>query len=101
MEGILDEESDYDEWISNGKTWLEIGDKCAMHHLYSLATEMYGLGIMKDPDAFRKPMLWYRFAKSCQRCGRTSDAQLAIKVIVNHTFPFVASLDYLKLFVLI
>jgi hypothetical protein len=56
------------------------GDKCAMHHMFSLATDFYGLGIMKDPDAFRKPMLWLRFAKACKRCGRKADAQLAIKV---------------------
>jgi hypothetical protein len=51
-----------------------------MHHMYSLATDFYGLGIMKDPDAFKKPMLWLRFAKACKRCGRKEDAQLAIKV---------------------
>lgn len=56
------------------------GDKCAMHHMFSLATDFYGLGIMKDPDAFRKPMLWLRFAKACKRCGRKADAQLAVKV---------------------
>ena len=56
------------------------GDKCAMHHMFSLATDFYGLGIMKDHDAFRKPMLWLRFAKACKRCGRKADAQLAVKV---------------------
>ena len=56
------------------------GDKCAMHHMYSLATDFYGLGIMKDPDAFRKPMLWLRFAKSCKRCGRAADGLLAVQV---------------------
>ena len=52
-----------------------------MHHMYSLATDLYGLGIMKDPDAFRKPMLWLRFAKACKRCGRSADGILAVKVL--------------------
>ena len=51
-----------------------------MHHMFSLATDFYGLGIMKDHDAFRKPMLWLRFAKACKRCGRKADALLAVKV---------------------
>jgi len=80
LEGIIDEKTDYEEWISDAKTWLGLGDKCAIHHMYSLATDFYGLGIMRDPDAFRKPMLWYKFSKSCHRCGRSSDAQLAVKV---------------------
>jgi len=33
---------------------------------------------LKDPNAFEKPSLWYRYAKSCYRCGKLSDAQLAI-----------------------
>jgi hypothetical protein len=48
--------------------------------MFSLATDLYGLGIMKDPEAFRKPMLWLRFAKSCKRCGRAADGLLAVKV---------------------
>ena len=51
-----------------------------MHCMFALATDFYGLGIMKDPDAFRKPMLWLRFAKACRRCGRVSDGILAVKV---------------------
>ena len=63
-----------------------------MHHMYSLATDFYGLGIMRDPDAFRKPMLWLRFAKACKRCGRKADALLAIKVCL---FMRVISLFYI------
>ncbi len=51
-----------------------------MHSMFALATDFYGLGIMKDHDAFRKPMLWLRFAKACKRCGRKADALLAVKV---------------------
>lgn len=51
-----------------------------MHSMFALATDFYGLGIMKDHDAFRKPMLWLRFAKACKRSGRVSDGVLAIKV---------------------
>jgi RNA polymerase subunit RPABC4/transcription elongation factor Spt4 len=61
------------------------GDKCATHHMYSLATDLYGLGIMKDPDAFKKPMLWLRFAKACKRCGRSADGLLAVKVRADRT----------------
>lgn len=80
LEGQLEEDNDYDDWISDSKTWFTLADKCAYHQMYSLATDFYGLGITRDPDAYRKPMLWYRFAKACNRCGRVSDAQLAIKV---------------------
>ena len=76
----MDESIDYDDWMMSANTWLALGDKCATHQMYSLATDFYGLGIMKDPDAFRKPMLWLRFAKSCKRCGRAADGQLAVKV---------------------
>ena len=72
---------EYDDWISDAQTWLILGDKCALHHMFSLATDLYGLGLMKDLDAFRKPMLWYRFAKACMKSGRSSDAQLAVKVL--------------------
>jgi tetratricopeptide (TPR) repeat protein len=78
LEGLT-ETIDYDDWISDSKTWLQLADKCAFHQMYSLATDFYGLGITRDPDAYKKPMLWYRFAKSCRRCGRVADAQLAIK----------------------
>jgi hypothetical protein len=47
--------------------------------MYSLVTDLYGLGIARDPEAFKKPMLWFRFSKACARCGRVADAQLAIK----------------------
>ena len=80
-EGILDEESDYEDWMSDSTTWLNLADKCALHEMYSLASDFYATGISKDNDAFHKPMLWYRYAKSCRRCGRFNDAQLAVKVI--------------------
>lgn len=90
-EGYLEESITYDDWISDAKTWLAIADKCAMHHMYSLATDFYSLAILKDPDAFRKPMLWFRFAKSCYRCGRISDAQLGLIQAISKD-PFNAQL---------
>jgi hypothetical protein len=80
MEGHIDEDCEYDDWISDSATWLNLADKCAMHEMYPLACDFYATGISKDNDAFRKPMLWYRYAKSCRRCGRLDDAQLAVKV---------------------
>lgn len=71
----------YQEWISSFETWRDIGDKCAMHGLFSLAADLYGQGLVRDKRAFLKSSLWFKFAKSCFRCGRTSDAQLAVKVI--------------------
>ncbi len=58
-----------------------MADKCVLHRMFTLAADFYGLGIVKDPDAYKKPMLWYRFAKCCNRCGRFSDAQLAVQVL--------------------
>ena len=84
LEGLLEEEVSYDDWISRSDTWLDLGDKCSMHDMYSLACDMYSLGIMKDMDAFKKPMLWFRFAKACKRCGRVADAQLAIEQALTY-----------------
>jgi hypothetical protein len=81
LEGYIDEDLDYEDWLYSSFTWMGIADKCAMHEMYSLATDFYTLGISKDIDAFKKPNLWLRFAKSCYRCGRLDDANLAIKVI--------------------
>lgn len=60
--------------------WNTLGDKCATHQLYSLAADFYSVGISYDPDAFKKPKLWYTFAKACYKCGRIMDAQLSVKV---------------------
>lgn len=80
MEELLDGSAvSYEQWISSSKTWRDLGDKCSLHGAHSLACDLYGQGLMKDPHAFRKPKLWFGFAKACLRCGRTSDAQLAIK----------------------
>jgi hypothetical protein len=78
MEGHVDADFEYDDWISDSQTWLDLADRCAVHQMYSLATDFYGLGILKDANAFKKPMLWYRFAKACMRCGRENDAHLSI-----------------------
>jgi hypothetical protein len=80
MEGNINQRMDYDDWLADSKTWVVFGDKCAMYQMYSLAADFYSLGILKDPNAFKKPMLWYRFAKSCFKCGRISDAELGIVV---------------------
>jgi hypothetical protein len=37
---------------------MNLADKCATHELYSLAADFYALSILKDHDAFRKPMVW-------------------------------------------
>lgn len=76
----FDESTTYESWISNFNTWRNIADKCAIHGLFSLAADLYGQGLVRDRNAFLKSSLWFRFAKSCFRCGRTSDAQLAVKV---------------------
>lgn len=70
----------YDEWINSFITWRDVGDKCIMKGLFALGADMYGQGLVRDTKAFHKPSQWYRFAKACYKSGRTSDAQLAIKV---------------------
>lgn len=79
LEGHIDAALDCDDWVSDAQTWLSLADKCAAHEMFSLATDLYGLGITRDPEAFRRPRLWYRFAKACSRCGRANDAVLAIR----------------------
>ena len=88
LEGHIAEDLDYDDWLSDSKTWMNFADKCAIYQQFSLATDFYALGILKDPNAFKKPMLWYRFAKSCNRCGRISDAELSINVIFYNHFYY-------------
>jgi hypothetical protein len=78
--GKEERELTYQDWISSYQTWRDIGDKCAMHGLFSLAADLYGQGLVRDRRAFLRSSLWFKFAKSCFRCGRTSDAQLAVKV---------------------
>jgi hypothetical protein len=59
---------------------MKLADKLAHHELYALACDFYALSIMKDHEAFAKPMLWFRFAKACKRCGRHEDALLSMRV---------------------
>ena len=87
--GAVTPDLTYDDWISDFKTWRDIADKCALHGLFSLAADLYGQGLVRDRSAFVKASLWFRFAKSCFRCGRTSDAQLAVKVRCNRTIDVV------------
>lgn len=79
MEGMLSADLTYEQWISDSNTWTALGEMCALHGAHSLACDLLGQGLMKDPKAFKKPKLWFAFAKACKRCGRTSDAQLAVK----------------------
>ncbi len=79
LEELIDQDLMYDTWINDSQTWRTLGDKCAVHGVYSLATDLYAQGLMKDMNAFRKPKLWFGFAKACHRCNRDSDAKLAIK----------------------
>ena len=79
LEGELSADVSYDEWVSDALTWRSLGDKCMLHNQFSLACDLYGQGIVRDRSSFRKAKLWYSFAKACNRCGRTSDAQLSIK----------------------
>jgi tetratricopeptide (TPR) repeat protein len=79
LEGRLPEELTYEEWLHDSNTWRMLADKCALHGMFSLSTDLYAQGLMKDLNAFKKPKLWFGFAKSCHRCKRDSDARLAIK----------------------
>jgi hypothetical protein len=38
---MIDEESEYEDWIADAGTWLALADKCVMHGMYSLATGVY------------------------------------------------------------
>ncbi len=88
QEGQLDSEQDYEDWLADANTWLVLADKCALHQMFPLAADFYALAITRDPEAFKKPMIWYRFSKACHRSGRRSDAQLAVKVSILLEFHF-------------
>lgn len=73
-------ELDYEDWLCSSRTWLALADKCAYHAMHPLATDFYSLAILRDHEAYSRPALWFRFAKSCFRCNRMEDAMLAIQV---------------------
>ena len=69
----------YDNWINDANTWLQVADKCSIVGIFSLAADLYGQGINRDINAFKKSRLWLGFAKACNRCGKNDQAQLALK----------------------
>ena len=40
--------------------------------------DLYGLGMMRDFEAYRKPLYWMRFAKCNYLCNRRADARLSM-----------------------
>ena len=94
LEGWLSDKVEYEDWIYDAKTWLNLADKCAYHEMFPLAADFYSLAIMRDAEAYARPALWYRFAKSCYKCFRIADAQLAVQVL------FVVVLKYCLLVIL-
>ena len=70
----------FEQWLNSSHTWRSIGDKCRVLGYFSLAADLYGQGLVRDENAYRYPRLWIGYAKTCVRCGRYSDAQLAVKV---------------------
>ena len=78
-DGFIPDTLTYDEWINDANTWLLVADKCAIVGIFSLAADLYGQGINRDMNAFKKSRLWLGFAKACARCGKNSEAQLALK----------------------
>lgn len=93
IDGLLHSSIHYDDWINEAGTWRDIADKCQIVGLYSLATDLYAQAILRDSNAFKKPKFWFGFAKACKRCGRTSDAQLAVKQALSID-PFNKQLQY-------
>ena len=79
IDGHIPDSVQYEKWVANSDTWRRLGDKCTLHGMYSLARDLYGQGLLRDDSSFLKPKLWFNFAKSCYRSGRTSDAALAIQ----------------------
>ncbi|KAJ1408886.1 hypothetical protein B484DRAFT_436180, partial [Ochromonadaceae sp. CCMP2298] len=88
LEGMIDEESDYEDWIASASTWLALGDKCAMHQMYALATDMYSLAIMKDLQALayepfnlqllRVKRLWAMQPQTFQELVNSGNVPLAV-----------------------
>ena len=76
---ILPPDSDFDEWLHSCNTWIVVADKCAMHGCYDLAADLYGQGLSRDNYSFKRPQLWFNFAKASIRCGQVAEAQLAVK----------------------
>jgi hypothetical protein len=78
--GTVSSSLEFDDWISHAKIWSIIADKCVLHNMFSLSLDLYAQAILKDTSVFRVSTYWYAYAKSCYKCGRLFDAQLAIKV---------------------
>jgi hypothetical protein len=79
-DGVVAAKMDLDHWLNDSLTWRNIGDKCALLNLYALASDLYAQGLMRDGNAFRKNKIWYGYAKANFRCGKRTDATLAVKV---------------------
>jgi tetratricopeptide (TPR) repeat protein len=78
-DGLISNDVNYEEWISDANTWRAVADKCSIVGIFSLAADLYGQGLNRDQIAFRKTRLWLGFAKACSRSGKNSEAQLALK----------------------
>jgi hypothetical protein len=70
----------YDDWISDMNTWRVLAEKCAVHGAFSLARDLYGQAISRDPLAYQSSKMWYAFAKASRKCGLLSDSELSLKV---------------------
>jgi tetratricopeptide (TPR) repeat protein len=81
--GDIDDDIDYDYWVNNVNTWYNLGDKLLLYNIYALASDLYGQGLLRDSGAFQKATYWIKFAKACNRCGRSADAKLAVKQALN------------------
>lgn len=77
-DGLLPD-SDFYDWINDSSTWRSVADKCAVVGVYSLAADLYGQGVIRDPNAFRRSRLWLGFGKASFRCGKMAEAQLALR----------------------
>jgi hypothetical protein len=86
MEGKVSETVNYDDWINDSRTWMELGHKCSVHGCHSLARDLYGQALLRDADSYRKTKIWYMFSKSCNLCGLSSDAQLSLRVCTEQRF---------------
>lgn len=78
-DGLVARGTSFDDWIGDCQTWCNVADKCALHHCFTLAADLYGRGLYRDKKAFQRPTLWVRFAKANFRCGRLAEGKVGLK----------------------
>ncbi|KAJ1409759.1 hypothetical protein B484DRAFT_403130 [Ochromonadaceae sp. CCMP2298] len=102
LEGLIDEESDYEDWIADASTWLALADKCVMHQLLRakvfwtthhdkfvtlVAGDLKSILALLPPDVKQHEFMT-RKLQACAKSGQPRRLQLHMYVERVRVFTF-------------